>query len=158
MNRPIVGVIKRLPQKINGFWHFIHPIFTWFWPIVLKNRTSNKFSWIVHISHYGPKKIFERIFGQKFFVQKYCFFLLFPVEVNSFLDFFDKTRENKGYFSNKFKREKLFCSVNFFELKFFLFRKIFLFQNTRKNFGGKKINWTKKFFTEQKRLVQFKRL
>jgi hypothetical protein len=36
--------------------------------------------------------------------------------------------------------DKLFCSVNFFPPKFFLFRKISLFQNTRKNFGGKKIN------------------
>jgi hypothetical protein len=42
--------------------------------------------------------------------------------------------------------KKLFCSVNFFPPKFFLFGKISLFQNTRKNFGGKIINWTKKYF------------
>ncbi len=50
--------------------------------------------------------------------------------------------------------KKLFCSVNFFPPKFFLIRKIFLFQNTRKNFGGKKLTEQKSFFAEQKRLVR----
>jgi hypothetical protein len=41
----------------------------------------------------------------------------------------------------------LFCSVNFFPAKiFFLLRKISLFQNTRKNFGGKKLTEQKRFF------------
>jgi hypothetical protein len=54
---------------------------------------------------------------------------------------------------------KPFCSAKnsfvqwiFSRQNFFLFRKITLFQNTRKNFGGKKINWTKKFFRWAKKV------
>ncbi len=54
-----------------------------------------------------------------------------------------------------FQWKKLFCSVNFFPPKFFLFRKISLFQNTRKNFGGEKISWTKKFFRWAKKVGPF---
>ncbi len=52
---------------------------------------------------------------------------------------------NSTLFGLKMVSEKTFLLSEFFPAKFFfLFRKISLFQNTRKNFGGKKINWTKK--------------
>jgi hypothetical protein len=38
----------------------------------------------------------------------------------------------------------VFAKLIFFPPNFFLFRKIFLFENTQKNFGGKKINLAKK--------------
>jgi hypothetical protein len=41
-------------------------------------------------------------------------------------------------------RQNGFCQVDFFPAKTFLAGKIFLFQNTKKKFGGKKINLAKK--------------
>jgi hypothetical protein len=45
--------------------------------------------------------------------------------------------------------ENLFCSAKI------VLRKIFLFQKTRKNFGGKKIHWTKKYFCWAKKVGPF---
>jgi hypothetical protein len=38
----------------------------------------------------------------------------------------------------------VFAKLIFFPPKFFLLRNIFFFQNTKKSFGGKKINLAKK--------------
>jgi hypothetical protein len=55
----------------------------------------------------------------------------------------------KTFFAQRknFNAQWIFSRQNFF-----LFRKISLFQDTRKNFGGKKINWTKKFFRWAKKV------
>jgi hypothetical protein len=45
-----------------------------------------------------------------------------------------------------FAKLKNFFAKFFFPPNFFLLRKISLFQNTKKSFGGKKINLAKKFF------------
>jgi hypothetical protein len=42
------------------------------------------------------------------------------------------------------KGKMVFDNLTFFPPKIFLLRKIFLFQNTKKRFGGKKINLAKK--------------
>jgi hypothetical protein len=42
------------------------------------------------------------------------------------------------------KLKNFFAKLTFFPPKFFLLRKIFLFQNTKKRFGGKKINLAKR--------------
>jgi hypothetical protein len=44
------------------------------------------------------------------------------------------------------KLKNFFAKLIFFPPNFFLLRKISLFQNTKKSFGGKKINLAKKFF------------
>jgi hypothetical protein len=50
-----------------------------------------------------------------------------------------------------FAKLKNFFALLFFPQKFFLLRKISLFQNTKKSFGGKKIYLAKKFFNFAKR-------
>jgi hypothetical protein len=42
------------------------------------------------------------------------------------------------------KLKNFFAKLIFFPPKLFMLRKIFLFQNTKKSFGGKKINLAKK--------------
>jgi hypothetical protein len=44
------------------------------------------------------------------------------------------------------KLKDFFAKLTFFPPNFFLLRKISLFQNTKKSFGGKKINLAKKSF------------
>jgi hypothetical protein len=46
----------------------------------------------------------------------------------------------------------VFAKLIFFPPIFFLFRKIFLFQNTKTSFGGKKINLAKKLFNLAKKV------
>jgi hypothetical protein len=53
------------------------------------------------------------------------------------------------------KLKNFFAKLIFFPPKFFLLRKISLFQNTRKSFGGKKINLAKKFFNLAKKVGPF---
>jgi hypothetical protein len=50
------------------------------------------------------------------------------------------------------KLKNFFAKLIFSRQIFFLLRKIFLFQNTKKSFGGKKINLEKKFFNLAKKV------
>jgi hypothetical protein len=54
------------------------------------------------------------------------------------------------------KLKELFFEKLSFSRQFFLLRKISLFQNTKKSFGGKKINLAKKFFNLAKKVGPFK--